>query len=316
MRRLFVDIANALDYLHSQKLIHRDIKPANILIEEVDNDYLFKLADFGLSNWDHQAITRCGTPRYLAPKIIARERQTSKVDIYSLGVVLLEILGCLQGLESASPPIEQIHAYVQEAALRLDPTDRANRLVQSMVAKNRNHRPKASVCLRYVGVHPSQMSLGSIPETKAQQGPQQPRVGPGSELHLRPTAERQKNKQTAAPTSKERRAPRTAFPKDLDGDEPRLRRQRKTPPPPAGAGQAQRSQKKPMRRKRELVDSRDLYRRAPERKKRERDDGQLPQALQHKPTPDSKITKRTKKTPRSKLQTPKMPGGWLSSTNL
>lgn len=99
---LISQISDALYYLHSKKIIHRDIKPANILVHKFwvrDGEYLeFKLCDFSLSASveEHQQEMEdgatVGTPFYMAPEIISKERYGPSVDVWGLGVVLYEVL--------------------------------------------------------------------------------------------------------------------------------------------------------------------------------------------------------------------------------
>ncbi|GLJ59098.1 hypothetical protein SUGI_1492690 [Cryptomeria japonica] len=93
-----LDAAQGLEYLHiscTPKIIHRDIKTANILLDENLNG---KLADFGLSRVtidgedSHVTTTVKGTAGYLDPEYFKTEVLTDKSDIYSFGVVLLEII--------------------------------------------------------------------------------------------------------------------------------------------------------------------------------------------------------------------------------
>ena len=81
----------ALDYLHSHSppLAHRDIKPANILVQS-RMPFAIKLADFGLAKNDSSLKTFCGSNEYAAPEIWGRHYYTATVDIWSLGVVVLE----------------------------------------------------------------------------------------------------------------------------------------------------------------------------------------------------------------------------------
>ncbi|VDD86569.1 unnamed protein product [Enterobius vermicularis] len=86
-------IADGMKYLHSKKIIHRDLKSPNIL---VNDQYVLKICDFGNSHiWDKQRSTVmsfCGTAAWMAPEIIKKEPCSEKVDIWSYGVVLWELL--------------------------------------------------------------------------------------------------------------------------------------------------------------------------------------------------------------------------------
>jgi serine/threonine protein kinase len=91
--KFIANMLEGLKYLHSLNIVHRDLKPENILMVSNDNDYEFKICDFGLAciAGDDQ-ILRCGSPGYVAPEILMKKSYNKKVDLFSAGIILYIIV--------------------------------------------------------------------------------------------------------------------------------------------------------------------------------------------------------------------------------
>ncbi len=110
-------MADALDYAHRQGVIHRDVKPSNILLAAGDRALL---TDFGVAlALDDPVLTRpgqtVGTPVYMAPEQAAGLPTDGRTDLYSLGVVLYEMVTGRAPFEGNTPQV--LHAHVYEPPL-------------------------------------------------------------------------------------------------------------------------------------------------------------------------------------------------------
>ncbi|XP_017628122.1 LRR receptor-like serine/threonine-protein kinase RPK2 [Gossypium arboreum] len=122
--KIALDIARALAYLHDQcvpRILHRDVKPSNILLDDEYNAYL---SDFGLARLlgtseTHATTGVAGTFGYVAPEYAMTCRVSDKADVYSYGVVLLELLSDKKALDPSFSPYGNGFNIVQWSCLLL-----------------------------------------------------------------------------------------------------------------------------------------------------------------------------------------------------
>lgn len=147
VRRMGAALADALAHVHARGFVHRDVKPSNILL---DDDDVPRLADFGLARLaGSDRFTRTdqvvGTAAYLAPEQVRGEEITAAVDVYALGLVLLE---CLTGhREYEGPEIESAVARLHRPPVIPDDLPFGLvKLLSLMTSLSAGRRPSAGEC--------------------------------------------------------------------------------------------------------------------------------------------------------------------------
>ena len=139
-------IASGLDYAHAKGVIHRDLKPGNILFDENGEAHI---ADFGIAKLAH-AQTRLtssgiiGTPAYMSPEQAQGDDIDGRSDIYSLGIILFEMLSGKVPYE-ATTPLAMVIKHLNEPVphiLDINPSlpDAVEMVLEKALAKNRNMR--------------------------------------------------------------------------------------------------------------------------------------------------------------------------------
>ena len=148
---LFVQISLALKHIHDRKILHRDLKSQNIFLTKAG---IVKLGDFGVSRVLERTVdlaaTVVGTPYYMPPEICNHNKYNSKCDIWSLGVILFELMtlnlpfkgSSMQQLlrNILSQPIPSVSSSLYSTELR--------RILESMLNKNQLYRPGINAVLK------------------------------------------------------------------------------------------------------------------------------------------------------------------------
>lgn len=184
VRRILVEIAEALAYSHASGLIHRDIKPANVFMTE---DKRVKLLDFGIAleaglNAD-TGDKVIGTPFYMAPEQILGHDVDARIDLYALGVLAFEL--CTLQLPYQADSVQAVffkhlHAPVPDPRI-FDPDipDDLVRFIQRNLCKQPGERFASAVeaadFLRYSGdatagelLELSALTLSYLPSRRSQ----------------------------------------------------------------------------------------------------------------------------------------------------
>ncbi|MEK7832066.1 MAG: serine/threonine-protein kinase, partial [Acidobacteriota bacterium] len=150
--RLFQSVCAAVAYAHRNLVIHRDIKPSNILVTEDGTVKLPKLLDFGIAKLlapessEQQTITglRPMTPEYASPEQLREETITTATDVYSLGVLLYELLAGAHPFDLKNLPLHELIRIVCEEDPP-PPSTRAPQLrgdLDNVVLKALNKEPR------------------------------------------------------------------------------------------------------------------------------------------------------------------------------
>ncbi|KAM4867404.1 interferon-induced, double-stranded RNA-activated protein kinase [Thomomys bottae] len=141
---LFEQIVTGVDYIHSNKLIHRDLKPSNIFL--VDEEHI-KIGDFGLVTSlksDEKRTTGTGTRLYMSPEQLSSEEYGKEVDIFSLGLILAELLCKITTVTETVKIFENLRNGIFSDVF----DNKEKSLLEKLLTKNPKDRPDTSEILR------------------------------------------------------------------------------------------------------------------------------------------------------------------------
>ena len=144
--RIALQVARAIGFIHTQKIIHRDIKPENIHVTPAG---MVKLMDFGIAKTEGFSMTRAGyvmgTPYYMAPEQVMGKNVTEAADIYAFGILFFELLAAARPFTGES--VERIFYSILNEPLDVEPLRRSDvpepvcSLIARCTAKDPAQRP-------------------------------------------------------------------------------------------------------------------------------------------------------------------------------
>lgn len=124
----FCQLANGLKYLDKYNILHRDIKPKNILL--TNKKKVLKIADFGFAKKQSKNIklheTICGSPLYMAPEIMENNKYNNQTDLWSIGMILYEMLYGFHPYESCKN-IRQLLSMIDHGIIEIPPKNTQNK---------------------------------------------------------------------------------------------------------------------------------------------------------------------------------------------
>ena len=149
---LLIQILSSLDYLHNVlKICHRDLKPENFLISiNEQNRPILKLIDFGLATYIYRGEKmkgKIGTTMYMAPEILKNEPFNEKIDVWSAGIILFNMMTGCEPFASGNEKFKQYQIINKPINFDVIKNDYLRELCQEMLEKDPEKRLDAATSL-------------------------------------------------------------------------------------------------------------------------------------------------------------------------
>lgn len=180
-------ICDALEEAHRQRIVHRDLKPDNVLLSAHDDGLWAKVLDFGIARMfrepedgpgldrNHSTVEIAGTPAYMSPEQILGKEPDPRSDLYSLGIILFEMLTRTRPFDDESSVtlcMKQLNEEPPRVGTVQTVSEPVERLVRSLLAKRPEDRPqRAREIKALIAGCPESAFPYSVPQLTRTEGP-------------------------------------------------------------------------------------------------------------------------------------------------